>query len=43
MKNLKFHVSELKNSFVDAGLNSKLNTIITLIGEEMESNNELGN
>ena len=36
MKDLKFHVSELKNSFVDAELNSKLNTIITLIGEEMD-------
>ncbi|MBC3133451.1 hypothetical protein [Staphylococcus warneri] len=40
MKDLKFHVSELKNSFVDAELNSKLNTIITIIGEEMDRGEE---
>ena len=40
MKDLKFHVSELKNSFVDAELNSKLNTVITLIGEEMDRGEE---
>ena len=38
MSNLKQNIKQMKNEVIEAELNTKINTVITMIGEHMDSN-----
>lgn len=38
MSNLKQNIIQMKNEVIEAELNTKINTVITMIGEHMDSN-----
>ena len=38
MSNLKQNIKQMKNEVIEAELNTKINTVITMIGEDMDSN-----
>ncbi|MFS4466153.1 hypothetical protein ACMFKE_12295 [Staphylococcus haemolyticus] len=40
MSSLKQNIKQMKNEAIEADLNTKINTVITMIGEHMESNEQ---
>ncbi|EKS27331.1 hypothetical protein [Staphylococcus epidermidis] len=40
MKKLKQNIKQMKNEVIEADLNTKINTVITMIGENMERNED---
>ena len=38
MSNLEQNIKQMKNEVIEAELNTKINTVITMIGEHMDSN-----